>query len=64
MTNSSIRRFTISVDENVIGGLRDYFAEGIDIMEESESAESIESVQKTLDEIDDILDQLAEEEGK
>lgn len=54
----TLRKFTINVDENVLPGLRDYFAEGVDIMSENGDPEDVESVEATLAEIDAAIEEL------
>lgn len=55
----ALRKFQITVDENVLGGLRDYFEEGVEFLSEDPSrTEELESVKETLAEIDAALDKL------
>ena len=61
-----MRKVTITVDEYVLEGLRDYFAEGVDILEEDEQTlpGALESIKATLAEIDAAMDTLFETQGE
>ena len=61
-----MKRFTITVDENVLDGLRDYFAEGVEILEEDEHTlpGALESVKATLAEIDAAMETLYTAQGE
>ena len=59
-----MRKVTITVDEHVLPGLRDYFAEGVDILsEEDADPEMFESVKATLNEIDAAMETLYNTQG-